>query len=425
MEEERQGRKGGEGGVALVGMDLHSEKVELCLTRWVHGSDPVKVGSITTTVAALEGTYRRRIPEGALTVMEATTNSFAVARRLRAAGHAVKVLGSDIALGLSAPDRINDAIDAYDIAVGYACRGGTRAEVYVPSEEYQEYRAAWFAYDRADGDIVRFRNRLWHACKEKGLDGLARKTTPKTFREGLEELEAEGRPQPLLGILLLDWEHALAKKEALQTHMKAVAAAVPAMRAAMSVLGVDFTTAFALVAFVEDVRRFPTAKKLCSYLALNPTVCESNDKGPKRRTSKRGRGDLKRLLVEGAQAGYRYGREGMHRWARRKVASGKDRNLVIVALARKMAVALWHALMGHPVPGLEAEPAHVRKLAAAARCLPEEELAAHGHANAKSFAEAVARDFYAHLRVPAPDKAVLAEKPKNKRGKSKKVKKAS
>ena len=85
MEEERQGRKRAEGGVALVGMDLHSEKGELCLTRWVHGSDSVKVASITTTVAALEGTYRRQIPEGSLTVMEATTNSFAVARRLRAA----------------------------------------------------------------------------------------------------------------------------------------------------------------------------------------------------------------------------------------------------------------------------------------------------------------------------------------------------
>jgi transposase len=425
MKEERQEENKSPSASVLVGLDLHSEKVQLCVTLWTHGSDPVKAKSIVTTLASLENTYRRQIPKGALTVMEATTNAFAVARRLAAIGHEAKVLPSDIATGMSTPDRINDAIDAYNIAVAYAARGRARGEVFVPSEEYQEYRAAWFAYRNADEDVGRFRNRLWHACSEKELDGLARKTTPKTFREGLEKLAAAGHPQPLLEILLSDWEHALAKKEALLTHMKGVVARNPAMRAAMSVLGVAATTAFAVVAFVEDARRFPSAKKLCSYLALNPTVCESNDKGPKRKVSKRGRGDLKRLLVEGAQSGYRYGTQGMHKWARRKVASGKDRNLVMVALARKMAVALWHALMGHPVPGLEAEPAHVRKLAVAARGLSAEELSALGHENAKRFADAVARDFYAHLRVPGPEKAVPVERAKEKQGKSKTIKKAS
>lgn len=421
-----QGQTPPRSGITLVGMDLHSEKVQLCITHWTHGSDPVRVQSIATTLAALEGTYRHRVPVGALTVMEASTNAFAVVRRLQAIGHEAKVLVSDIAKGLSAPDRINDAIDAYNIAAGYARRGGKGTDVFVPSPQYQEYRDAWFLYRNARKDATRCRNRLWNFCKEQGADDLSRLRTPGGYRRAMEKREAEGSCHPLLGVLVDDFEHARAKTEVLQTHMKSIVAVTPAMQTAMSVLGVDFTTAFALVAVIEDIRRFPTARKLCSYLALNPTVCESGENAGKRHLSKHGRSDLKSLLIEGAQSAYRHGKQAMHKWARKKVASGKPRNLVLAALARKMAVALWHALMGHPVPGREAEAGHVRKLAKAARSLGKEGLEALGYKSAKAFAEAVARDYYAHLeKTQAKTKGHSENKETPQSPIAKKTKKAS
>ena len=54
----------------LVGMDAHSEKIALCVTRWQHGSDPTVLKQITTTLDSLETTYRRQVPAGALTVLE-------------------------------------------------------------------------------------------------------------------------------------------------------------------------------------------------------------------------------------------------------------------------------------------------------------------------------------------------------------------
>ena len=128
MQEQRQTNT-----TTLVGMDLHSEKVQLCVTRWTHGADPVRERFLCTTVAALEATYRRQVPEGAVTVLEASTNAFSVARRLGSIGFEARVLVSDIAAGLSARDRINDRIDAYNIAVAYARRGASRTEVFVPS----------------------------------------------------------------------------------------------------------------------------------------------------------------------------------------------------------------------------------------------------------------------------------------------------
>ena len=391
-------------------MDLHSEKVQLCITHWTHGSDPVRVRSIATTLAALEGTYRHRVPAGALTVMEASTNAFAVVRRLRAIGHEAKVLVSDIAKGLSAPDRINDAIDAYNIAAGYARRGGKGTDVFVPSPQYQQYRDAWFLYRNARKDATRCRNRLWNFCKEQGEDELARLRTPGGYRRAMEKREAEGSCHPLLGVLVGDFENAWAKTEVLQRHMKSIVAVTPAMRTAMSVLGVDFTTAFALVAVIEDIRRFPTARKLCSYLALNPTVCESGENAGKRHLSKHGRSDLKSLLVEGAQSAYQHGKQPMHKWAWKKVASGKPRNLVLAALARKMAVALWHALMGHPVPCREPEECFEGKLLRLARHIGPEGLRAMGHATTADYIKAVAEPIYAHL----PEKEA-ENKEKNKK----------
>ena len=75
----------------LVGMDAHSEKIALCVTLWQHGSEPTVVKNITTTLDAMEATYRRHIPAGSLTVLEASTNAFAIAGRLATARDAASL----------------------------------------------------------------------------------------------------------------------------------------------------------------------------------------------------------------------------------------------------------------------------------------------------------------------------------------------
>lgn len=382
----------------LVGMDLHSEKVQLCLTLWRHGSDPVRQRDITTTLAALETTYRRQIPAGALTVMEASGNAFATVRRLKAIGHAAKVLPSDIATGMAPPDRVNDAIDAYHIAVAYA-RRGTRKEVWVPSPAYQDHRALWHAYGNAVKDAACQRNRIWGLFNGHGT-ALRRVAGPKTLRHQLEESAGLGAEARLLAALAIDeLEHDLETKAAIRKQIGQIVALTPAMRTAMSVMGIGRIAAFALVAYIEDVTRFPTPKHLCSYFGFKPILSESGTDTGSKHLSKRGNGAVKALMIEAAQSAMRYGRQPMHKWARRLSARGKGYNLAIAALARKMLTALWHALMGHPVPNCEAEMVHVRKVALAARCLEKGHLARLGHANAMSFAFAVTRNLYAHLRT--------------------------
>ena len=395
----------------LVGMDLHSEKVQLSVTSWRHGSDPVQIRSMVTTVEALEGTYRRQVPAGALTVLEASTNSFDVARRLSALDFAVKVLRADIATGLAAGDRVNDRIDAYNIAVAYA-RRGAGAEVFVPSPEYQEYREIWFGYRNATRDVSRWRNRIWGFCSRHGLSDLAKVRTrrPDRIRKRVEELGWTPERAFQLETMLRSLEFAEAMQTRCRGRIEQIAAGHGTMRRAMTVLGVGVLNAFVLVAFVEKIGRFENAKKLVRYIGLNPTVCASGKSDGRHGLSHRGRKDLRTLLVEAANIALRHGKEPMHRWARRKVASGKPRNLVLCALARKMAVALWHSLMEHPVPWREPETCFRNKLAALARRIGTKRLKAMGFAKTGDYVNAVANPIYAHLPKKSTDKEDNASK---------------
>ena len=52
--------------IEVIGMDAHSRKLALCLVRR-EGGKLVKVKTVATTLDALEGTYRKQMPSGALT----------------------------------------------------------------------------------------------------------------------------------------------------------------------------------------------------------------------------------------------------------------------------------------------------------------------------------------------------------------------
>lgn len=131
----------------IVGMDAHSEKIQLCVTRWRGFRMDGRPLNICTTLDAMENTYRRQVPEGAVTVLEASTNSFSIVRRLEAIGHRAAVVASETLRGAERCDHINDAIDAKNLAVLYAA--GRCREVFVPSQEFKDYRELFYCYEKA------------------------------------------------------------------------------------------------------------------------------------------------------------------------------------------------------------------------------------------------------------------------------------
>ena len=392
-----------------IGMDAHSRKIVLCHMRRV-GDAIEKVRTVHTTLIALERTYLAQMPADVPTVLEASTNSFDIARRLSAIGRGARVLCSDVLSGLSRQDRINDRIDAENLARAHLRYGSELRTVFQPSPLGTERRETFFAYRDARKDQTRAANRIWSFCCRHGLD-VERRITERRCRDLLAETASRDWLRPLAGRaegLVEDWRHAARTSKLRQKAIDRAVFADPDMTRLQQVPGIRSIGAFAIVTFVEDVRRFGNPRKFVAYIGLNPSVNGSGEKESRRSVSRYGRTDLKMIFVEGAQAVLRTD-SPMARWAKHLLAKGKPWNVAICALARKLAVLCWHILMGHPAPGREGQMATMRKLERLARCVGQATVKSAGYATSLEYVSSITATLYGHLPESPSKTEILSE----------------
>ncbi len=392
-----------------IGMDAHSRKIVLCHLRRV-GDAIEKVRTVHTTLVALEKTYLAQMPADVPTVLEASSNSFDIARRLADIGRTAKVLCSDVLSGLSRQDRVNDRIDAENLARAFLRYGSELRTVFQPSALGTVRRETFFAYRDARKDQTRCANRIWAFCCRHGLD-VDRSITERRCRELLAQTASCDWLRPLAGRaagLVDDWRRAAQAAKDRQKAIEREVFADPDMTRLQQVPGIRFIGAFAIVAFAEDIRRFENPKKFVSYIGLNPSVNGSGEKESRRSVSRYGRADLKGLFVEGAQSALRTG-SPMARWAKHLLAKGKPWNVVVCALARKLAVLCWHILMGHPSPDRERQLATALKLDRLARSVGRATLRAAGYASASEYTSSATLRLYGHLPEPPTPPENLSE----------------
>jgi hypothetical protein len=132
----------------------------------------------------------------------------------------------------------------------------------------------------------------------------------------------------------------------------------------MKLLGIGQINSLALLAIIGDVRRFERPEKLVAYIGLNPGQRESGrGKHVKLGGGKRGRGDLRCLLIQGTQAVLRTGRATpLGQWGWKLLARKGQRNIAVVAIARKLLVQVWHLLSGNPPVATEPAKSFATKL---------------------------------------------------------------
>lgn len=119
----------------------------------------------------------------------------------------------------------------------------------------------------------------------------------------------------------------------------------PVVTRLMTVPGIAYLIATALVAFVGDIRRFPSARHFASYLGLTPKEFSSGSKRRLGRISKMGDVYLRMLLIHGARSILIHAHKAtqpdrLQTWAlqlERKVGTNK----AAVAVANKIARIAW------------------------------------------------------------------------------------
>jgi hypothetical protein len=110
----------------------------------------------------------------------------------------------------------------------------------------------------------------------------------------------------------------------------------------MTLPGVDCTVAYTLMAALGDIDRFPSPGKAAAYLGLVPRIKQSADKSYTGPITKAGSSQARWMLVQAAQSVGRH--PGTLGAFFRKLARRKNRNVAVVATARKLVTIAWHRL---------------------------------------------------------------------------------
>lgn len=135
----------------------------------------------------------------------------------------------------------------------------------------------------------------------------------------------------------------------LQRELEALGSHIPAVQYVDSVPGVGTLTATALVAFLGDVRRFSSGRRLASFLGITPREHSSGLSRQLGSMSKRGDTYLRTLLIHGARAVLVAARKAikcnrplsaLQVWAL-DVQRRRGNNIAAVALANKLARFVW------------------------------------------------------------------------------------
>jgi hypothetical protein len=142
--------------------------------------------------------------------------------------------------------------------------------------------------------------------------------------------------------------------------------------------GIREMTAFALGAFIGDIRRFENPKKLVKYAGLNPAFDDSGNEKWTGSIGGHGNKHLRCLLIEGAQAILRCAKTDLAQWGKKLLARKSKVNIAVAAVARKLTVAAWYALMGRTSAAQEVEPRVAIKVSKIITAVGKEALAQLG-----------------------------------------------
>jgi transposase len=348
----------------VISLDCHPDTYTAAVFRGTTPHDAVKLSSHPDmSLKKLLDWAAREFTHDDLFLMEAGSNSFELHRRLLALGLRAVVMESCHVGKHAKTYADNDKMAAARIALVYF--QGNVPCVWVPDPLTCERRELLHAYNKAVEDCTAATNTL------KGyLNQFTIRTGGKTLDSGktrtwvLARRDWTALQRDLLDVYFHNLAYQFSRRNVLRQLIGRQICAEPLMLRCMKLLGIGQINAFALLAIIGDVRRFERPEKLVAYIGLNPGQRVSGrGKNIKLGVGQRGRGDMRRLLIQGAHAVLRMGRNSpLGKWGWKLFARKGQRNIAVVAVARKMLVQVWHLLSGNPPEALEPDKSLTVKL---------------------------------------------------------------
>lgn len=322
----------------FVGIDAHKKILQYCILD--ADGTRLEEGSATVTKPELERFARETLTVEDEIVLEATSNTWAIVDLLEPQVQRVVVSNPMKTRAIASAKIKTDRIDARILAELLRCR--FLPEVWQPDPDTRRKRTLTHRRAGLVRDQTRIKNRL-HAVLAQRLIPvpMGRLFSAKGFAWLSElELDADGRSMLDSDLRLL--EKVIDEIEQVDRQIAELAYPDENVRLLMTLPGISVTVAQGLVAAWGPIDRFPDAGRAASYLGLVPSIRQSAARSHHGRITKQGNSHARWLLIQAAQhLDKDLGPLGAFF---RRLKAKKNRNIAVVAAARKMATVAWHML---------------------------------------------------------------------------------
>lgn len=322
----------------FAAFDLHKKEIEILLAD--DQGQTLLRQRIPTTRQAITAFARQHFSPDTIVFLEATTNTWPVVSLLRPFVQEVRVSNPMKTRAIAEAKIKTDKVDASVLL--HLGRTNFLPLVWIPNEETQIQRQRATERATLTSDRTRIKNRIHSILHHRLIAAPPGELFGPTGLQWLAELELDplGREQLNRELRLL---------QALETELAGLTQSIaeasyadPRVKLLMSIPGVDFTVAQALIAVLGDISRFPSADQCAAYLGLVPSTRQSGDHCYHGRITKQGSGHARWLLVQAAQ--HIRAHPGPLGVFFRRLRQRKNYNVAVVATARKIVTIAWHML---------------------------------------------------------------------------------
>jgi transposase len=346
----------------FVGLDVHKHYL---IAAAVDADRNEVMSPQRVSLARLDLWVRKALTARDAVVLEMTTNAFQLYDDLLPYVHSVTVVHPPHVALITRAQVMTDKIAARTPAKLHAV--GLLPSIWIPPFGVRDHRA--LVAQRAK--MVRLsgqaKNRLHAVLHRHHLLPPTGKLFEPDMHQWWLELEISELERVRVQCDLDTLAFAQAQINLLEKAMAALAAQDERVVLLLQLPEVGLTTAIALLAAIGDISRFPQAKNLVGYSGLGARVHDSGLTHHTGHITKAGRRDIRAAMVEAAHTAVRTHPHWQAELDRLEPRLGK--NKAIVAIARKLLVAVWHILT-KDCPDRFANPERVaRKLLRHAYCL--------------------------------------------------------
>jgi len=318
------------------GIDLHAEYSQICILD--EDGEVMETSRVRTSQKALErffGRDRMRV------AMEAGGTSPWVSRLLESLGHEVFVCSPRRVRLIAESTLKNDKVDAEVLARLVRLDPEFLKPIQHRSEEAQLLRGNLKVRSAMVEARTKWINTIRGLLRSFGykVSGKA----PQTFTERVDLMKLPDDLRAVIAPLLEQLDLLTGEIERRNEHLEEMVKDLPEVAHLREIPGVGPVVATYFVLTTDNPDRFKNSRDVAAFFGLRPSMRESASTTHFGRITKEGDPEMRRLLVQSAQALLRTRADSqLKQWAL-ALAERRGKGKAVVALARKLAV-LMHRL---------------------------------------------------------------------------------